>query len=326
MSGTAPVFIGTDAVEQVLTWDALVAALRDAYAQRHDEHISPPRTFARGDGASLRALASVPPGKRFMGAKVFGRGRNRGMNYLISLADQDTGEIRALLDANKITAYRTAATSALAVDCLAPRRPVRLGVLGSGAEARAHVQAIASLRQIEGLSIYSPTPANRERFAHDFEAMLGVPCRPAATAAQAMEGADIGIAAARSRDETPILHADALRDGMVLVSVGSTLPQQREIDASVVERCDLIVCDMPDEVSTESGDMLEARARGIDFAPRLRSLNQLVRGEIAPGARLPMFKSVGSALQDIVAAELVFDLATGAGLAVELPIAFTYKQ
>jgi len=309
MSGTALVFIGTDAVERVLTWEALVAALREAYAQRHDEHISPPRTFARGDGASLRALASVPPGKRFMGAKVFGRGRNRGMNYLISLADQDTGEIRALLDANKITAYRTAATSALAVDCLAPRRPVRLGVLGSGAEARAHVQAIASLRQVES-----------------FEALLGVPCQPAATAAQAMEGADIGIAAARSRDETPILHADALRDGMVLVSVGSTLPQQREIDASVVERCDLIVCDMPDEVSAESGDMLEARARGIDFAPRLRSLNQLVRGEIAAGARLPMFKSVGSALQDIVAAELVFDLATAAGLAVELPIAFTYKQ
>jgi len=326
MSGAAPVFIGTAAVEQVLTWGALVAALRDAYAQRHDEHISPPRAFARGDGASLRALASVPPDKRFMGAKVFGRGRNRGMNYLISLADQETGEIRALLDANKITAYRTAATSALAVDCLAPRRPVRLGVLGSGAEARAHVQAIASLRQVEGLQVYSPTPANREQFARDFEAMLGVPCRPAATAAAAMDGADVGIAAARSRDETPILHADALRGGMVLVSVGSTLPQQREIDASVVERCDLIVCDMPGEVSAESGDMLDARARGIDFLAKLRSLNQLVRGEIAAGARLPMFKSVGSALQDIVAAELVYELATRAGLAVELPIAFTYKQ
>lgn len=101
---------------------------------------------------------------------------------------------------------------------------------------------------------------------------------------------------------------------------------QREIDVSVIERCDLIVSDMPDEVAHESGDMRAATAAGIAFEHKMRSLNALVRGEIETTARLPMFKSVGSALQDIVAAELIYERAIAAGLAVTLPIQFSYKQ
>ncbi len=324
--GRRPVFIGTAAIEQVMAWQDLINALRAVDLQPYDEECSPPRTFAKGRNASLRALASVPPGSRFMGAKVFGRGRNRGMNYLISLADQETGEIRALLDANRITAFRTAATTALFVDALAPQEGLRLGVLGSGAEARSHVQAIAALRPIESLRVYSPTPANRERFAQEFSASLGVRCEPASSPRQALEGAGLVVAAARSHDETPILHADDLRAGMLLLSVGSTLPQQREIDTSVVERCDLIVSDMPAELAAESGDMRAATAAGIRFDHKMHTLNALLRGEIAQPARLPMFKSVGSALQDIVAAELIYERVMSAGLAIELPITFSYKQ
>ena len=113
---------------------------------------------------------------------------------------------------------------------------------------------------------------------------------------------------------------------MVVVSVGSTLPQQRELDASVIAQCDLIVCDTPDEVVSQSGDMLGARAKGIEFDAKVLSLNRLVRGEIGKDAKLPLFKSVGSALQDIVAAELVYELAIREGFATGLPISFTYKQ
>ena len=320
-------FISTETIDRVLTWEALIPALRAAYGHPPDEHESPPRTFARGQGASLRALASVPRGRRFMGAKVFGRGRNRGMNYLISLADQDTGEIRALLDANRITALRTAATSALFVACWTPEAPIALGVLGSGAEARAHVQAIAATRRITRLRVCSPTKANRDRFAQRFAETLGIPCESVDSAAAAAAGADVLVAAARSHDETPILHADGLRPGMVLVSVGSTLPTQREIDTSVIERCDVIVSDVPDELAAESGDMRAADAAQVALRHKLQPLQSLVRGELSTTRfRQPMFKSVGSALQDIVAAELVYELAMQTGRAMSLPITFTYKQ
>lgn len=325
-SGIRPVFISSHAIDQVMDWPALIAALRATYTLPFDEQVSPPRTFAKGEGASLRALASVPPERRFMGAKVFGRGRNQGMNYLISLAEQDTGEIRALVDANRITSWRTAATSALFVDGLAPRRSLALGVLGSGAEARAHVRAIAAVRPLQRIRVYSPTAANRERFALETAADLGVACEAAQTPRAALAGADIVVGAARSHDESPILHADMLADGMLVVSVGSTLPQQREIDTSVVARCDLIVSDVPSELAHASGDMRAAAKEGIDFEPKLHTLNALLRGEIGRQPACPLFKSVGSAIQDIVAAELAFELTAKAGLAIPLPISFTYKQ
>jgi ornithine cyclodeaminase/alanine dehydrogenase len=115
---------------------------------------------------------------------------------------------------------------------------------------------------------------------------------------------------------------------MVVVSIGSTLPEQREIDSSVIAACDLIVCDVVDEVITETGDMLAAARDGIAFKSKTISLNELVsqtKPNSAAKPRLPLFKSVGSALQDLAVAELVFDKACAQGLATSLPIRFLTK-
>jgi len=324
-----PVFVSAQASRQVLAFPDVIAALRAAYAVPHKPLVSPPRVVARGDGSWLRALAAAPPNGRYMGAKVFGFGRAKSVSYLIALFEQETGALAALLDANLITAYRTAATSAVAVDRLAPAGAARLGVLGSGLEARMHVRALAAVRPISALAVYSPTAENRAAFAADLGAELGIACRAVATAEQAVSGAGVVVAAARSRDETPILHGRWLRDGMVVVSVGSTLPEQREIAVDVVAGCDLIVCDVPDEVVHETGDMLAARSAGIDFSHKIVSLNAVMTGQAAArlaAARRPMFKSVGAAIQDIVVAELAVEKAVAAGLAHKTPLGFAMKQ
>ena len=206
-----------------------------------------------------------------MGAKVFGVARARQVTYLLPLFDQETSELVALVDALHITALRTAATSAVAVDRLAPRRPATLGVLGSGAEAQAHVRALAAVRTLRGVRLFSPNPANRERAALDLERELRVPCAAAARPADAVAGADIVVAAARSRDETPILDGEWLAPGALLVSIGSTVPEQRELDVRSIEVCDLIVCDAVHEVVNETGDFLAAKAAGVAFADKLAS-------------------------------------------------------
>ena len=144
-----------------------------------------------------------------------------------------------------------------------------------------------------------------------------------------MDGADVVLAAARSRGEAPIVYGHWLSPGAVVVSIGSTVPQQREIDVSVVERADLIVCDVLDEVLDSTGDMIAATDRGIEFRHKAVSLTDVVTG--ACDQRLDiatnlMYKSVGSGLQDIVVAELVLTNALRAGLATELPIAFETKD
>jgi ornithine cyclodeaminase/alanine dehydrogenase len=325
----SPLYVSAEATRQVLAFPEVIAALRTAYAVPHGPLVSPPRVVTRGNGNWLRALAASPPDSKYMGAKVFGFGRKKTVSYLIALFEQETGALAALIDANLITAYRTAATSAVAADRLAPAGPVTLAVLGSGLEAQMHARAMASIRPVSALRVFSPTAKNREAFAAAFATEFGVPATPVGDAEEAVSGASIVVAAARSHDETPILRGRWLRDGMLVVSIGSTLPEQREIDEEVVAGSDLIVCDICEEVIEETGDMLAAKAAGIDFENKIISLNDLISGQAdgrIAAVRRPMFKSVGAALQDIVVAELVVDRAIAAGLARSSAIDFLMKQ
>lgn len=252
-----------------------------------------------------------------------------GIEYVIVLFDRTTNHIAAFVDGNLVTGFRTAATSAAALDRLAPRGPARLAVLGSGLEASMHTRAFASVRQLTEVTVFSPTPERREAFAAAVSSDLGIPAKGVASAREAVEGADIVLTAARSRGEEPILFGDWLKPGATVVSIGSTIPEQREIDVSVVERSDLIICDTLEEVLTETGDMIAARAAGIDFHHKAFSLADLMSGacnEQLAHAKAPMFKSVGGGLQDIVVAELILTKALEAGLAIPLPMNFETKR
>src|SRR5262249_13116427 len=112
MGAQSPHFVSGEAIERVMSWEDIIARLRQTYSSPHTDAINPPPTIARDTGLWLRTLTAVPPGARYMGAKLFGSGRRRTLEYVIVLIEQDTGEIAGFLDANLITAYRTAATSA----------------------------------------------------------------------------------------------------------------------------------------------------------------------------------------------------------------------
>jgi len=313
-----PKFVSKETTGRVLTWPAMVARLKTAYSVPHMAATSPRRSVARADGVWLRAQASAPPGAKYMGAKLFGVGREKAANHLIALFDQDSGKLAAFVDGQLATAFRTAATTAVAIDRLAQPGPVRVAILGSGLEAHHHLEALHAVRPIEAVRIFSPTRERREAFAAEFRRSLGLDIQAADSARAACDGMSVIIAAARAAGEQPILYGDWLKPGQMVASIGSTLPEQREIDVSVVEACDLIVCDTVDEVIEETGDMIAASAAGVDFGAKILSLNEAMQdaaaGRIA-GAQLPLYKSVGSGLQDIIAAELALDLAAEQGLA-----------
>lgn len=329
---TRPMFISGQAAKAVFRWEDAISALQTVYALPLPAAATPPRSVGGHDGAWLRTLPAVPPGSRYFGAKLMGgamRSATPGVDYVIVLFDRETSAIAAFVDASLITGLRTAATSAAALDRLVKPGRARLGVLGSGLEASMHTRAFAAVRQLEEVVVFSPTPASRERFAQALGEELGVPVRTVEDARSAIDNSDIALAAARSRGEEPILFGDWLRSGMTVVSIGSTVPEQREIDVSVVERADLIICDTLEEVLHETGDMLAAGRAGISFESKSFSMNALMSGELEQqikSASLPMFKSVGGGLQDVVVAELVFTKALEAGLAIELPIHFDTKR
>jgi alanine dehydrogenase len=235
-------------VRAVLDWRPAVEALRAAYAAVGDDARYPARSIARGDGRWLRVLAGVPGDGTLMGTKIIaGAPRAGRVTYLITLFDQASTELVALLDGHSVTGYRTAATSALAADLLAVAGPLTVAVLGSGFEAGKHLRALAAIRDVTSARVYSPRAASRNRFAAD-AAGLPFPVEPAASPREAVEGAGLVICAARSHDESPVLLGEWLAAGMTVVSVGSTVPEQREVDPRTIARADVIVADVVEEV------------------------------------------------------------------------------
>jgi ornithine cyclodeaminase/alanine dehydrogenase-like protein (mu-crystallin family) len=318
----APTLFLRDAdVAALADWSSAVAALAAAYAQPLAEAMVPPRSMARGEGIWLRSLSAVSPSGQHMGCKLIAASPRGGRaSYLISLFDQHSMALSALIDGNRVTGLRTAATAALAVDLLAPRRPLRVAVIGSGFEARGALDCLRSVRTVQSARLFSPTPASRERFADSFRPDLDI--HAAASAEEAVQGADVILCAARSRDESPVLRGAWLPAGATVVSLGSTLPEQREVDEETMARAACIVADIPEEVLHDTGDAIAASRAGVPLAEKLLPLAALAAGKVSARRSeddIVLYKSVGSALQDIVVAEMLFARARQQGMGVPLP-------
>jgi ornithine cyclodeaminase/alanine dehydrogenase-like protein (mu-crystallin family) len=318
----APTLMLTDAdVAALADWPTAVEALSKAYAMDVKPAMVPPRSMARGEGIWLRGLSAIAPSGATMGCKLIAASpRARRASYLIALFDQQSMALTALIDGNRVTGLRTAATAALAVDRLAPQRPLRVGVIGAGFEARGALECLVAVRQIQSVRVFSPTPASRERFAESFRPALEITAVESPEAA--VQDVDVVLCAARSRDESPVLRGAWLPAGATVVSLGSTLPEQREVDEETMRRAACIVADMPEEVAHDTGDAHAAIRAGIDLSAKLVALGELVAGRLTPrhvASDIVLYKSVGSALQDIVIAEMLLASARKQGRGVALP-------
>lgn len=316
-------FVGDADVIALADWPSAVAALRAAYAQPMSPDMVPPRVMARGKGFWLRGLFAVSPAGQYMGCKLIAASpKIHRASYLVALFNQQTMDLAALIDGSRLTGLRTAATAAVAVDLLAPAKPLRVAVIGSGFEARGLLEALLVTRQVASVRVFSPTPASRERFAQSFREGRDLDIQAVAEARAAIEGADVVFCAARSRDESPVIWGDWLEPGMTVVSIGSTLPEQREVDTQTMARATLIVADMPEEVIHDTGDGIAAAAQGIDLAAKLASLADVASGSV-PGRRsaadIILYKSVGTALQDVVIAEMLLLKAQAEGRCSTMP-------
>lgn len=310
------------AVRAGFDWGQAISALRDTYAGSFEPPRYPARAQARGNHGWMRTMTGIPADGGLMGLKTISVSlTTRRGTILITLFDQLSGQLEALLDGRSVTGFRTAATSALAADLLAAPGPLDVAVIGSGFEAKNHVRALAAVRELKSVQVYSPSQDSRARFATELSE-LQAPITPVGSAAAAVDGASLVIAAARSHDESPVLLGEWLQPGMTVVSIGSTLPEQREVDPAVIARSDVIIADVVDEVLEDTGDLITARAAGIDVADQVGSLADLVGGR-HPGrtdaGQIALYKSVGSAAQDLAVAAMCLRKARELGLGHEAP-------
>ncbi|HEX3234022.1 MAG TPA: NAD(P)-binding domain-containing protein [Gemmatimonadales bacterium] len=225
---------------------------------------------------------------------------NQGMpthHALVLLFRPETGEPLAILDGRLITEMRTAAASAVASQYLARHDAAVLAILGSGVQARSHLEALRLVRGFREVRVWSP------RSAGAFARRFGV--RPAGSAEEAVRGADVIVVATTSR--TPVMRGEWLSPGTHLNAVGAVRPDWRELDDETVRRARLYV-DSREAATREAGDVIAA---GEVYA----EIGEVVAGT-RPGRQsadeVTLFKSVGVAVEDVVAADLVYRGATRA--------------
>ena len=229
-----------------------------------------------------------------------------GLHSTYGLFDAATGVPLAQLDGNEITSRRTAAASALASSYLARADARRLLILGTGRVATLLAEAMRCVRPIDEVVVWNHRPASAERLAAELQAG-GIAAQASTDLEAAVSRADIVSCATLST--AALVRGDWLRPGTHLDLIGSFTPQMREADAECFTRARVYVDTA--EALAKSGDVLEAIAAGAFDAAQLQgTLAELCAGT-RPGRRTPsertLFKAVGTALEDLAAAELVFD-------------------
>jgi ornithine cyclodeaminase/alanine dehydrogenase-like protein (mu-crystallin family) len=225
----------------------------------------------------------------------------------VLLFDGATGELRALLDGSAVTRVRTAAVSAVATRALAREDAKELAIIGAGVQARSHLEALPHVREFEHVRIWSRTPERAQAAA----AESSLPIDVAESAEAAVRGADVVVTATSSRE--PVVEHDWLAPGAHVNAVGSSIPTTRELDTETMSSAALF-CDARESLVNEAGDYLLS-----GLAPeRIRAeLGEVLVGT-AEGRltadELTVFKSLGLAVEDLAAAEHVYERARAEGV------------
>jgi ornithine cyclodeaminase/alanine dehydrogenase-like protein (mu-crystallin family) len=251
-------------------------------------------------GGWMRVLGAALPSIGVFGYKEFHYSPGGTLRYAIHLFSTEDGRPLGIVDAALITTLRTAAAATAAATAFFNGRTEALtvGVIGSGAEAQAGLRALASALPVAEARVSSRNEVNRQAFADRMGAELGIPVTPVAEAPVAAAGADIVYLATNSGGRV-VADLDVLGGVPLVLSIGSTMPDQRELHADVLARADVLVIDTTD-VLEESGDALEAIAGGLDPS-RARLLGDYLGGTPA-SVSTTVYKSIGSPEQDIVLA------------------------
>jgi alanine dehydrogenase len=319
-----PVLLSEQDVRIVLPLNDLIDAMESALAGLSSHDVTQPLRTVIEIGLQ-KAFVGIMPAfitePAALGTKVvsvFGSNTAAGLpTHLatIVLLDPMTGELLAIMDGRFITEARTAAVSAVSVKRLARPDAARLAIIGSGVQARSHLEAIGSVRQLQEVRVWSRALDNRVAFAREMRARTKAPINVAASAKDAVDGADLIVLATASRE--PVIQSGWIANGAHVCAVGACRPDQREMDTTLVRRGCLFV-DSRTGALAEAGDVIIPMKEGaFDESHLAGELGDVILGRAAgrtSADEVTIFKSLGMAVEDVAAAHLAYVKAAERGL------------
>ena len=307
-------------VERLLPMRECVEVMENAFVSlARDEVDQPLRTIFKPSAVKgvMALMPSFRGGARplfglkaicvFPGNAAIGKDAHQGG---VLLFDGTTGELLALIDASSVTAIRTAAVSALATRALSNSGAQHLAIIGAGVQARSHLEAMACVRPIKSVRVAARRFENAQAFARDLQVGYEFPIEPVASAEVAVQDAEIIVTATTARE--PVIKREWISPGAHINAIGTFSPKAREIDSQTMTDAVLFV-DRRESAFNEAGDYLLAAGEGVINEESIAA----ELGEVLIGAHpgrtsaqeITLFKSLGLAIEDLAAAEYVFERA-----------------
>ena len=301
-------FLTEDQIRRVVNADQVIAAIRDAFARGFTTVRMPVRTSLQLDSAILLIMPCYDSALNAAGVKLVSASKE-GVNAVYELLHPATGLPLARLEANYLTALRTAATSAVATDLLARPEAKTLGIFGSGRQAAAHFAVLPRVRRFEQFLVCGSRRSDLSAFCAKMRAEQGISVEVVGAEVLARESEVICTCTTATE---PLFAGRWLRPGTHMNLVGAFQPHAREVDSETVRRARVVV-DTYEGALAEAGDLLVPIKDGtINHKHILSDLHEIAGGKKTGRASrddITLFKSVGCALEDLVTAKLVYEQA-----------------
>ncbi len=314
-------FLSENDVQRLLTMPQAIEALQRAFealGQRKAQNV--PRQRAVAGRTVLHMMGAADAQLGFSAWKCY-FSTPQGVVFHVGLYEQATGRLVALMQANRLGQVRTGATSAVAARYLAPDGADKLGLFGTGYQARGQLEALACVLSLSQVFVYGRDPQRREAFAREMSEKLQLDVTPVDRPQEAAEELPVVVTATSSRQ--PVLEGRWLAPGALVIAMGSNWWHKAELDVDTIRRAHLVVCDDVECCRQEAGDFRQALEQGVFDWSEAISLAEVVcrrRSGRTPASDLVLFKSVGMALEDVAVATLVYRQARQQGLGTPLPL------
>jgi len=314
-------FLDEQQVTALLSMDAAIAAVEDALTQQGlGTAVNNPRTRVRLPNGQLHMMGAALPSRAVIGYKAYTAFKGQ-VRFHVMLYSTETGELLAMLQADRLGQMRTGAATGVATKHLARDDAHTVGIFGTGWQARAQLEAVCAVRPIQSIRAYGRDATRRQTFCREMSAQLRTSVEPAESPDMAVKGMDVVITSTSARE--PLFDGRWLEAGVHVNAIGSNALIRREIDDTTVRRSTLIVVDSKEQARLECGDLLGPLERGLIHWEQIRELGEVVAGFI-PGRRqasdMTLFESHGLAIWDLAAGMAVYDAAQAQGVGRELAL------
>ena len=273
-----------------------------------------PRGRAQQANGAFNLLGASYALKDVFGLKAY-FGAPGGTRFRVMLYSAVSGDLLAMIEADRMGQMRTGAASGVATRVLAREDATSLAVIGTGRQAFAQAAAVAAVRDLRSIRVFSRNAQKRAAFAQRLEADLRIETKPAETAEACVTGADVVVTITKSAE--PVCLGDWLSPGTHVNAAGANARSRHELDANVIRRAAIRSTDSVSQARLEAGEYCDLVAAGEIAWSDIRELGDIASGTI-PGresaTQITLFKSLGIGIEDIAVAELVYQRATAAGI------------